>query len=56
MPGLGLGHHEGVPLPVQATEAVRFGTGDVDGAFPRECLVVEVEDFVVEALQGAPRH
>ena len=53
VPGLRLGHQENVPLPGQRAKVVRLGTRDVDRALPRELLVIEVQDFVVETLQGA---
>ena len=55
MTGLRLAHQEHVPLPGQRTERVRLRSGDVDRALPGERLVIEVENLVVEALQGAFR-
>src|SRR5262249_30268412 len=51
--GFRLCHHEGVPLPGEAAQVIRLRARDVDRALPREPFVVEVEDLVVEALQGA---
>jgi hypothetical protein len=56
VPGLGLAHQEHVPLPGQGAERVGLGSGDVDRALPGERLVVQVENLVVEALQGAFRN
>src|SRR5450432_164688 len=53
MTGLRLGHYERVPLPGQRAEVVRRGARDIDRAFARELLVIEVKDFVVETLQRA---
>ena len=55
MPGLGLGHDEGVVL--LGDLAQRFGllAGNVDRALAGERRVVEVEHLVVERLQGAFR-
>ena len=52
MPGFRLCHQEGVPLPGEPAQVVRLRARDVDRAFPGELFVVEVKDFVVEALQG----
>src|SRR5215472_8631198 len=54
--GLRLGHQERVPLPGQLAEVLRLGAGHVDRTVSRELLMVEVEDLVVEALQGAFRY
>jgi hypothetical protein len=51
--GLGLTDDEGVPLSGQFAEAVGLRPGNVDCALAGEVLVVQVEDLVVEALQGA---
>ena len=51
--GFRLCHHEGVPLPGEPAQVIRLRARDVDRALPRERFVVEVEDLVVEALQGA---
>src|SRR5580704_2024927 len=53
MPGLRLSHQEGVPLPGQRAEVVGLRPGDVNRALPRERLVIEVENLVVETLQCA---
>jgi hypothetical protein len=53
MTGLGLRHHERVPLPGQPPEVVGLRARDVDRAFPGELLVVEVEDLVGAAIGTA---
>src|SRR5262249_9756531 len=53
MAGLRLRHQKGVPLPRELAEIVGLRARDVNRAFPRELLVVDVEDLVVESLQGA---
>src|SRR5262245_3537986 len=49
---LGLGHHEGAVLPGDLGELFRLLAGNVDRALPGERHVVEVENLVVERLQG----
>src|SRR5215467_7707400 len=53
MTRLGLRHYERVPLPGQPPQVVGLRARDVDRAFGGELLVVEVEDLVIETLQGA---
>jgi len=53
---LRLRHHEHVPLARQLTDPVRLRTRDVDRAFARVLLMVEVHDLVGEPLQRALRH
>src|SRR5215469_11877587 len=55
VPGLRLAHHERVPLPGELAQVVGLRPGHVDRALTCERLVVQVENLVVEALQGAFR-
>src|SRR5262245_61200529 len=53
MPGLGLRYDEGPVLAGDLAQLLGLLPGNVDGALAGELHVVEVEDLVVETLEGA---
>ena len=56
MLGFSLRHDEAIPFARQFADFFGFFSGDVNGTFPREFHVIEVEHFIVECLQGAFRN